>query len=319
MLYIFAGSAVVVTLLAAACLYLVGWGLIGFNAGEYNLPEQSEYKGWQDVFDGASKIGLKPLMVGRTHSNSLPYYMNLDTFKEPPENFVPENLPLFSYLVNHPSEGDILIDAGLHSSYTRGSMKGNSTFLVKIFQKKNKMDYLQEAGQDTGSQIVSSGAKIKKLFLTHLHPDHTSGLPALADDSPVIFGKKEDSFYYRLICRNNFKGKKNVQTLDFDKGRALAPFDKVIDLFGDGSLWALSTPGHTVDHISYFINDKDNPALLVGDAICAKHYYEKGYDASNDTGAVGAALTAKSSNAIKEFKKRYPGVKIYFSHDDRQV
>ena len=38
------------------------------------------------------------------------------------------------------------------------------------------------------------------------------------------------------------------------------------DLLGDGSLWAISTPGHTKGHISYLINGLDGPILLTMDA-----------------------------------------------------
>jgi glyoxylase-like metal-dependent hydrolase (beta-lactamase superfamily II) len=38
-----------------------------------------------------------------------------------------------------------------------------------------------------------------------------------------------------------------------------------VDVFGDGSFWAISAPGHTDDDIAYLINGTA-PVLLTGDA-----------------------------------------------------
>jgi glyoxylase-like metal-dependent hydrolase (beta-lactamase superfamily II) len=45
-------------------------------------------------------------------------------------------------------------------------------------------------------------------------------------------------------------------------GRRVAPS---VDVFGDGSFWAISVPGHTNDDIAYLINGT-TPILLTGDA-----------------------------------------------------
>ena len=45
----------------------------------------------------------------------------------------------------------------------------------------------------------------------------------------------------------------------------MAPLGPGVDLFGDGSFWAISVPGHTDDDIAYLINGA-TPVLLTGDA-----------------------------------------------------
>ena len=45
----------------------------------------------------------------------------------------------------------------------------------------------------------------------------------------------------------------------------MAPLGPSVDLFGDGSLWAISVPGHTDDDVAYLINGPE-PVLLTGDA-----------------------------------------------------
>jgi glyoxylase-like metal-dependent hydrolase (beta-lactamase superfamily II) len=103
--------------------------------------------------------------------------------------------------------------------------------------------------------------------------------------------------------------------IDFNKGFSLAPFKKVIDIFGDGSFWAISTPGHTNDHISYLVNIKDSPVLIVGDAELTKWAMENGIIVNTDYGKKGRKDVLQSAKAIREFHKLFPQVEIHFSHD----
>ena len=61
-----------------------------------------------------------------------------------------------------------------------------------------------------------------------------------------------------------------LYALDFDEAHALPPFERVLDLLGDGSIWAISTPGHSPNHVSYLVNAQSGPVLITGDA-CAYH------------------------------------------------
>jgi glyoxylase-like metal-dependent hydrolase (beta-lactamase superfamily II) len=45
----------------------------------------------------------------------------------------------------------------------------------------------------------------------------------------------------------------------------MAPLGPSVDIFGDGSFWAISVPGHTDDDIAYLINGP-TAILLTGDA-----------------------------------------------------
>jgi glyoxylase-like metal-dependent hydrolase (beta-lactamase superfamily II) len=49
----------------------------------------------------------------------------------------------------------------------------------------------------------------------------------------------------------------------------MAPLGPSIDLFGDGSLWAISVLGHTDDDVAYLVNGP-RPVLLTGDACHTK-------------------------------------------------
>ncbi len=150
------------------------------------------------------------------------------------------------------------------------------------------------------------------VFLTHRHPDHTSGIPYLTHKSKVHYGKKENTFFYNLLTSSHLKHK-IITTLDLDKGVEVLPFKKVIDVFGDRSLFALSTRGHTVDHISYLLNGK-KPYLMIGDAELTKAVSKTGMYVNSDYGKRGeedARNSAESDQGIHG--KISAGCRLLFS------
>ncbi len=60
----------------------------------------------------------------------------------------------------------------------------------------------------------------------------------------------------------------DYRMLDFSArpARANAPFERTLDLFGDGSLILAATPGHSVGHLSLVLGLGTREALLTGDA-----------------------------------------------------
>jgi glyoxylase-like metal-dependent hydrolase (beta-lactamase superfamily II) len=60
----------------------------------------------------------------------------------------------------------------------------------------------------------------------------------------------------------------SVQQVDFRReGGADGPFDAVVDLFGDGTVKLVSTPGHTAGHMSVLLATAPEPTLVVADAV----------------------------------------------------
>ena len=85
------------------------------------------------------------------------------------------------------------------------------------------------------------------------------------------------------------------------------------DIFGDGSFWAIPTPGHTRGHISFLANSENGPILLATDACFIKLGFEKGIGSSDYTDDV---LMAQSSlNNLVEFKRTYPNVELICGHE----
>jgi glyoxylase-like metal-dependent hydrolase (beta-lactamase superfamily II) len=60
-----------------------------------------------------------------------------------------------------------------------------------------------------------------------------------------------------------------MRKVDFNgpEAEAWGPFPATIDLLGDGSVRLLSTPGHTVGHLSVLVRTAEREVLIVGDAL----------------------------------------------------
>ena len=217
-----------------------------------------------------------------------------------------------AYHFRHPAHGDVMIDAGFSDDFFRRPPYGNLGPVIKLFQKINKVKYMQEENQGIEQQLKRRGISPDHIFLTHRHPDHTSGIPYLDDKAEVHYGKRENTFFYSLLTRAHLKHKK-VTPLDLDEGVEAPPFDKVLDVFGDRSLFAVSTRGHTVDHISYLLNGK-KPFLMVGDAELTKAVSRTGTYVNSDYGRKGESDARDSADRIREFMVRYPQAVACYSH-----
>jgi len=220
------------------------------------------YNNWEEVFASAKPIKFHAFNTGRI-TGKVKTYADSTSFPENVDTSIALDCDMVAFSFKHPDKGDILIDCGFSRSFTDKPPHGNLSVVLKIFQKLNNVRYSQQPGEDFENQLKRLQIKPTHVFLTHVHPDHTSGLPSLKSSCTVSFGKKENNFYYRLVAGRHLKGKK-INLLDFDaKGFSLEPFEKVLDVFNDGSFFAVSTPGHTKDHIAYLINKQPTPQLLL--------------------------------------------------------
>ena len=111
----------------------------------------------------------------------------------------------------------------------------------------------------------SLGSPIRRIVLTHAHPDHVGSTDALARELPGLefaVGQRES----RLL-RKDFSldaGESGKKLLGFP-GVKLPPTILLNDGDRIGSLQAILSPGHTPGHMSYL--DVRDGSLIAGDAF----------------------------------------------------
>ena len=154
---------------------------------------------------------------------------------------------------------------GLRGAVRRFPPYGNYSTAMVLFNRILGVRNGQRAHQSVAEILRERHLHPNAVFITHLHPDHTSGVADLPADVDYVFGRQEAGFLARVAVGSHFSGKPRLRTLDYAGVAPMPPLGPALDLLGDGSLWAISTPGHTPDHTSYLVNGNP-PTLLVGDA-----------------------------------------------------
>jgi N-acyl homoserine lactone hydrolase len=299
--------------IAVTVLVLLSLGIIAnmsarLTAQSFQQKKPSA-KNWEDVFAHKQDIELVTLSTG-TIVCKRSGVLNL---KNPLTSQLKDEeitIPALAHLIRHKKYGDFLIDTGfakLPAGSRKGDMKG---IFVPLIGGK----YIQEPNQDIASQLQQKNVKLQGVFFTHLHPDHVAGTPALPDDIQYVYGKNEKYINYKfLFYGDHLKGKKNLYAIDFTTAGSMPFLGQCVDIFGDGSVWAISTPGHSTDHISYLINQNTGPVLLTGDASITKWGFANGVE----PGTFSSDIEISKNSLLKliQFVKAYPQVKVVYGHE----
>jgi len=304
-------AAVLIVVVSALITYLLRGGFRRFEIAPYHVPP-APFTDWSDVLRHPRDISLVTIQTGVVHMDAC---LNLDPTspKQAACDHVPRDLAVLVHWVHHPRLGDFLIDAAFDDSFAKHPPYGNDTDAMKLFNWVNRVTNRQQRGEDLSAQLARLNIHPRAAFFTHLHPDHTGGVPALGPQTEFIFGKLEPSFLARAAVANHFLGKSKFSSLDFSAAPTMARLGASIDLFGDGSLWAISVPGHTDDDIAYLIN-WPRPVLLTGDASHFEWTFKAGV-APPGWNQAGTARAYQSLALLRDFARAYPSIRLVYGHE----
>lgn len=181
-------------------------------------------------------------------------------------------LPVSSYLIEHP-KGLILIDTGWNKLVRQSNWKELGP------QVQINTGYLPQ-GWSIDERLQELGYKpsdIDYLLLSHMHCDHVSGLKQVKDAKNILVSQPEWKIANRLpmvYLPHEWKGV-TVQTYQYDHSN-IGPFDESFDLFGDGSIVQIHTPGHAAGMSATIIKGSDDKyVLLAADTGYAARSWEK--------------------------------------------
>ena len=225
-------------------------------------------------------------------------------------------LPVPAFLIEHPGAGPVLVDTGLHPSVAIDP-KQSFGRLGAAFNSF-RVDHDQAIAVQLRARGVDP-ADVGVVVMTHLHWDHASGVSEFPDATFVVDRREWDAAIrprgpLRGYVTGQFDYGFDWRTVDYEDPaiESFGTFGASIDLFGDGSVRLLATPGHTLGHQSLLLRLEGREALLCADAA----FTRKAIDES-----AGPLLTAdehrfwRSLKEIQRFVERTPGVVVIPGHD----
>src|SRR3984885_2902343 len=212
------------------------------------------------------------------------------------------------WLIKHGSEW-LLWDTGVPES-AHSDPRGWSTLpkLIVYHLDKTLTDQLAEIGLKPRD--------IARVAISHTHGDHIGNV-GLSPNSTILMQQAEYSWIHSLngpnddvnqlmaLARKLLGTPKNLQLIDGDT-----------DVFGDGSVTLVSTPGHTPGHQSLLVHlKKSGFIILSGDVAHLEENFKKNIVPSLNT---DKAKSIASMERVRQMIATYKAT-FFINHDKSQT
>ena len=180
-------------------------------------------------------------------------------------------IPIAAFLVEHPRAGPLLIDTGFHAAAAIDSPQALGRLGGLLF-KDVRMDSSEAVPAQLRARDVEPES-VGTVVMTHMHPAHASGI-AQFPHATFVVGAEEWSAARRGreldgYLKRQYDHAFDYRLVDFEGSGtdSFATFGRALDLFGDGSVMLVSTPGHSDGHLSVVLRMPGREALIAGDAM----------------------------------------------------
>lgn len=192
----------------------------------------------------------------------------------------PYEIPVPWYLITHP-RGNVVIDGGCAVECARDPQAhwGDMTNVYQPVMREDEgcVAALQHHGIEADS--------VRYVLQSHLHLDHTGAVGRFPNATHIVRRREYDY----AMAPDWFAAGGYIRA-DFDrpglKWHCLEDIDDGYDVFGDGVIRFIYTPGHAPGHSSFLLQLPETGAVLltVDAAYTMDHWHEKalpGFVASN--------------------------------------
>lgn len=222
-------------------------------------------------------------------------------------------VPVSCYLIEHP-KGLVLIDTGMGKE-----AEGKVTPLPGLVRKNKVAIPNVKVGELIDDQIKELGFNVSDIdyvILSHLDGDHAGGLQLLKEAKTMITSNEE---YQKANQKHSIRYNTalwqgtSLQPFYF-KDTHIGPQKKSFDLFGDGTITLVHTPGHSVGLTSFIIKSlrNDDYILLASDV----GYYPGNWRELRLPGILSSKKQEKRSlQWVQNIEKDRHCLGIYANHD----
>lgn len=257
-------------------------------------------------------VAIRPEHVGPTRKNTYFWLFTSRRWTAP--------RPINAYVVEH-RDGLVLFDTGqdrrsvTDPAYFPGGLNG------LVYSRLATFDIGPDETLDAGLTGLGYGVdEVDTAVVSHLHQDHIGGLPVLGNADIVLSDDEWASLERPLpemrgLLRSHIDlpGLKWRRVTPESLGDdTLAPFTHGHDMFGDGSIVLLPTPGHTPGSLSMLVRRPGHvPLLMVGDLT-----YDTDLLAAGKLPGVGDKKRLRAAvGMVNALRDRLPGLVVLPAHD----
>lgn len=248
---------------------------------------------------------LLAILFAQTQEPLRMYVLDCGTLKSGNPNVLLErgvtttDMSVTAYLIVHP-RGTLLWETGV--------------ILDDLIQPAGTTEARATANKTLRSQLAEIGYRpsgITYVALSHNHYDHSANSNAFAGSTWLVQRAERAAMFPEpppqpvTTARSRFMALQNSKTILLDGDH---------DVFGDGSVVIVSTPGHTPGHQSLFVRlPKTGPVLLSGDLY---HYpAERTLKDFAPFASIGNLEQETKSKAKVEALLKEKGATLWIQHD----
>jgi len=238
----------------------------------------------------------------------------LRSIRSPREQWL--HVPVPAFLVEHPGVGKMLVDTGLHASVAVDPKQNMGPLIGRFYTFEMRPE------QTVAAQLRARGiepGEIKVVVMTHMHMDHASAISDFTEATYVLGEGEWEAFSGRRATFSGYIHSQAAHAVDYREVvydtrivSSYSTFGRSFDLFGDGSVRLVYTPGHSHGHQSLILRLKEREALIAGDAV----YYLDTLDHERRGFFLADEHTwRRSMREVQLYRRENPAALIIPSHD----
>lgn len=218
-------------------------------------------------------------------------------------------LPVSAYLIEHP-KGNILIDTGWDTKYVAERPKQLWGMVDKVSAP------IIEVNEGIDSKLKTAGFLPKDMdyvFISHMDFDHASGLRLVKEAKDIRCSEEEWTACNRFSLRyiDTWTDICHVDTFSYMQS-GVGPVGRSYDVFQDGTILLVHTPGHSQGLFCVMIRGKDGYIVLGNDAA----YLPESFSKRRIPGfTIDDQLAMKSLDWLIQCKNDPSCMGVYVNHD----
>ncbi|MFT4570975.1 MAG: N-acyl homoserine lactone hydrolase [Hyphomicrobiaceae bacterium] len=219
-----------------------------------------------------------------------------------------------AFIIEHPTNGLVAFDLGLSHEVAERGEKAIPPPVGWLMESRGRVGFTLEAQM---REDGLSPAAVGHVVVSHLHGDHT-GVAVEFADAVFLAGSGSRA----QLLNDPHSPFDSATTPDWREiafetdGTPVGPFEKAIDLFGDGSILLIAGgSGHTPEDVMALVNLASGAVLLTGDAVVHFDWLELDDVERIASDPERAAATRNRVRAVRDAG----GVLIIPGHDLRRL